>query len=81
MKITYALTAVLGVLCISGCASTQTASTQPQAGRVAEFRSDVRDYERLQNEQSARELASEFDKRTKESSDEPIQAQKVSLPK
>lgn len=81
MNTTYAVTAVLGVLCISGCASTQTAHTPPQEGKVAEFRRDVRNYERLQNEQAARELASEFDKRTKESSNEPIQAQKVDLPK
>ena len=80
MDRTYALAVVLGALCISGCASTQTAHTQTQEERVAEFREDVRDYERLQREQSERELASEYDKRSTESSDEPIQTQKVDLP-
>ena len=85
MDRTYALAVVLGAFCISGCVSTQAAHThthtQTQEEKVAEFRQDVRGYERLQGEQSERELASEFDKRTTESSDEPIQAQKVDLPK
>lgn len=76
----YALAVVLGALCIAGCASTQTTNARTQEEKVAEFRRDVRDYERLQKAQSARELASEGDKRTRESSGEPGQVEKVVLP-
>ena len=80
MDRTYALAVVFGVLCVSGCASTQTAHTETREEKLAEFQRDVRDYERLQKQQSARELASEGDKRTTESLGEPGQVEKVVLP-
>ena len=81
MNRTYALAVVLGVLCVSGCASTQTAHTETQEEKLAEFQRDVRDYQRLQKQQSARELVSEGDKRSNESLGEPGQVEKVVLPK
>ncbi len=80
MKRISALALVLGVFCISGCASTQTTAVQTKEKRLAEFRRDVRDYERLQKQQSDSELASEGDKRTEEVFGEPGQPQFV-LPK
>lgn len=81
MDRTYTLAVVLGVLCIAGCASTQTARVQSQEEKVAEFRKDVRDYERLQRDQGAQELASEADKLSTESIGEPGQVENVFLPK
>lgn len=81
MDRTYALAVVLGVLCVSGCASTQTAHTETREEELAEFQRDVRDYERIQKQQTAHELVSEGDKRTMESLGEPGQVEKVVLPK
>ena len=80
MDRTYALAVVLGALCVSGCASTQTAQTETREEKLAEFQRDVRDYERLQKQQTARELVSEGEKRTNESLGEPGQVEKVVLP-
>ena len=77
MKRISALALALVVFCICGCASTQTSAVQTQERKLAEFRRDVRDYERLQKQQSDSELASEGDKRTDESFGEPGQAQFV----
>lgn len=80
MDRTYVLAVVLGVLCTAGCASIQTSQTQTREEKVADFRDDVRDYERLQEAQSESELAREGDKRTSESFGEPGQVEKVVLP-
>ena len=76
----YGLAVVLGALCVTGCASTHTSDARTQEEKVADFREDVRDYERLQKAQSTRELESEGDKRTKESLGEPGQVEKLVLP-
>ena len=80
MDRTYALAVVLGVLCVSSCASTQTAHTETREEKLAEFQRDVRDYERIQKQQTARELASEGDKRSTESLGEAAQIENVVQP-
>jgi len=81
MDRTCALAVVLGFLCAGGCASTRTTQTETRESERAEFQRDVRDYERIQKQQTARELASEGDKRTMESLGEPGQVETVVQPK
>ena len=63
----YHLAVVLGVLLVSGCASTKTAEIETRAKKQTEFRDAVAHYERIHKERSANESASEVRKQARES--------------